>query len=174
MPSKTTKIQQHDPAQGVALERLPDIVQSLIAVRNLPPLLQKIVEAAGAILSADVVVLYEYETETHDVKIPSTVWGELRRPGVLKGRGRQRPHKDSTVFKVLRRTVPIYAPNAGEDLAKAMKDAHWDPAKSFVQREGIASTAAMGLFAQNKAVGVLFVNKCASDEKRMHTKVQLR
>jgi GAF domain-containing protein len=172
MSSRVRKPQQRDLADGIVLEKLVDIGQSLIAVRNLPPLLQKIAETAGTILSADVVVLYEYEAETHDVKIPPTIWGKLQHPGVLKGRGRQRPHKDSIVFKVLRRAEPIYASNGREDLVKAMKDARWDPAKSFVQREGIASTAAIRLFAQNKAVGALFINyrshhPFSSEEKRI-------
>lgn len=142
------------------LEQLLDIGQSLTTVRDLSALLKRVAKAAGSILNADAVVLYEYQADTDDVIIPPTVWGKLRQPRVLKEKGRARAHRDSLVFQVLRRSQPIYATDAAADWAKVLgtKAKRTGESDGFVQREGIASSAAVRLTVHQNTVGVIFVN----------------
>ncbi len=147
-------------ASGLAslttLEKLLQVGQSLILVRDLESLLQQIVEAAGAVLGADVIVLYEYHEEAGDVTIPPVIWGEIEHPEVPRERSRARPHTQSAVFQMLERTEPFYAPDAGPDWATLIPD--WQAENSFIHREGIASSAAVPLIADGQRVGALFVN----------------
>jgi GAF domain-containing protein len=172
MPIKSKISDPATLASLATLEQLLDIGRSLIAVRDLSALLKKIVKAAGAILKADVIVLYEYREDMDDVNIPPVIWGKLKRPIVLKDRGREHLHRDSIVFKMLARLEPIYAPNALQDWINAVgaKALVGGGSGGFVQREGIASSAAVRLTAEKKALGVLFINyrtpHAFSDEER--------
>lgn len=139
------------------LEQLLDIGRSLTTAQDLGALLAKIAKAAGSILCADVVVLYEYRVDTDDVIIPPTVWGELRQPDVLKEKG-ERLHRGSLVFKVLRESRPMYATDAVAEWAKVSDAKRTGELEGFIQREGIASSAATPLTARKEKVGIIFVN----------------
>jgi GAF domain-containing protein len=156
------------------LEQLLAIGQSLTTVRDLAALLTKIARAAGSILHADAVVLYEYQAGTDDVIVPPTVWGKFQQPRVLKVKGRARAHRDSLVFRVLKKSQPIYATDAAADWAKVLglKAKRAGVAKGFIQREGIVSSAAVRLTVHKDTVGVIFVNYRTShtfsdEEKRI-------
>lgn len=142
------------------LDTLLAVEQSLADVRQLKKLLKKIVTAAGAALQADVVVLYEYRSDLNDVVLPPTTWGTLHEPRVLSVRGRARTHREAAVFQMLKRARPVYAVNAAQRWPRgAGAGGH-----SFVEREGIASSAAVRLDADDQSVGVLFVNYRARHE----------
>ena len=160
MPPKATKSLQTIFADPETLTQLLDIGQSLVAARDLSSLLRKIVRAARSILKADVVVLYEYQADIDDVNIPPIWAGTLKVPRALRETSYGRPHKDSVVFKMLRRAKPVYASNAREDWLKRVgaKALGGGSSNSFIQREGIVSSAAICLTAHKDMVGVLFVN----------------
>ncbi len=142
------------------LEKLLEVGQSLVVVRDLKHLLRKIARSACSVLKADIVVLYQYEQRTDDINIPPIVAGKVRDKAVLQARGQVRPHKESAVFKILKRTKPFYAPKAREDWTRLIET--WSTEKgwrkSFLYREGIASSAAVPLIVDKNKVGVLFVN----------------
>jgi GAF domain-containing protein len=132
-------------------DKLLAVGQSLATVHDLKALLKEIVAAAGEVLKADVVVLYEYRADLDDVTLPPAHWGNLREPGVLNVRGR--PHRESAVFKMLDCVRPVYAVDA------MRKWRHRGAAGgTFVEREGIVSSAAVRLAVDDKSAGVLFVN----------------
>ena len=154
------------------IRQLGEVGRSLTVVRDLESLLQKIAESADSVLGADIIVLYEYQEAMDDVKVPPVVWGDIRYPEVLRERGRV--HKESLVFKMLERTEPFYASNAGEDWTRLIEEWPQEEGKSgsFVHREGIASSAAVTLIADEERVGVLFVNyrsACVFDDERQKT-----
>jgi len=161
---KDRELQGRDSVNLAILEKLLEVGQSLIVVRDLKSLLQKIAEAAGSVLGADVIVLYEYREEMDDVKMPPVTWGGIRYPEVLRERSQVRPHKESAVFKMLERREPFYAPNAREDWVQLIEERPQEERESetFVHREGIISSAAVPLMVGEEAVGVLFVNYRAS------------
>ncbi len=160
MPVKGKKLQRRNFTDLATLEKILEIGQSLITARDLRALLRKIARTASSVLGADVVVLYEYQEETDDISVPPVVWGKVKNPEALRQKENKRPDKESAVFKMLQRNKPFYAPNAREDWTKIIKA--WSQAKersrSFVHREGIASSAAVPLIVNKKKVGVLFVN----------------
>ena len=160
MSVKDRELQDQSFADSRTLEKLLEISQSLISVRDLELLLQGIAEAAGDVLGADVIVLYEYQEETNDVKVPPVIWGDIEYPEVLREISRVRPHKKSAVFKMLERAEPFYASNAREDWAQLIEEWPQEEGESgnFVYREGIVSSAAVRLTVDGERVGVLFVN----------------
>ncbi|MBN1660623.1 MAG: GAF domain-containing protein [Anaerolineae bacterium] len=143
-----------------AIRKINEVGQSLLAVRDVQPLLKRIAQVARDVLGADIVVLYEYFTETGDIRVPPVISGELSQPEVLETTNRARPHKESAVFRMLERVDPFYAPNAEEDWAQVIKG--WAPQEGglggFIHREKITSSAAVRLVAENVPVGVLFAN----------------
>jgi len=172
MSVRDRKQQEQDFASLSILETLLEVTQSLVVVRDIESLLQKIAESAGSVLGADVIVLYEYQEETGDVRMAPVLWGDIQHPEVLRGRGRI--HKESLVFKMLEKTEPFYAHNAREGWAQFIEE--WPPEEGkpggFVHREGIASSAAMPLIVDKETVGVLFVNyrtPCAFDWEKQRT-----
>ncbi|HEY72315.1 MAG TPA: GAF domain-containing protein [Thermoflexia bacterium] len=162
MSARDGRQQKQDFVSFATLEKLLEVGQSLILVRDLEGFLKQIAEIAGTVTGADIIVLYEYHEETKDVNVPPVVWGDIRHPDVLRERGRIRPHKESAVFKMLskRRKRPFYAPDARRDWSRLMGE--W-PRKEgklgdFLLREGIVSSVAVPLRAGKERVGVLFVN----------------
>ncbi len=126
---------------------------------ELEKLLGIIIDTALQILDADIVILYEYLKELDDVKIPPLFKGkDIKSPGILKERGET--HKESLIFKLLRRDRPFYAPNAREDWntfylnEKEKTEREGD----FIHREGIVSSAGIPLRIENEPVGLLFIN----------------
>jgi GAF domain-containing protein len=162
MPVKDRKLQRQDFDGSAALKKLLEVGQSLAAIQDLGSLLQNVTESAGSALGADIVVLYEYQEETHDVNVPPVFWGDIRHPEVLRERGRVRLHRESAVFKMLskRRKRPFYAPNAKKDWGRIIEQEPQEEGESgsFLHREDIASSAAVRLTADAERVGVLFVN----------------
>ena len=153
-----------DFGDSATWERLLTESQNLIAFQDLNSLLQRIPETAGTVLGADIVILYEYREETDDVNLPPMIWGDIRYPKILTGKGIIRPHRESAVFKMLdkRRRKPIYASNAQEDwrslIGVLSPEQKGGKTKDFALRENIVSSAAVSLRADSERVGVLFVN----------------
>jgi GAF domain-containing protein len=137
-----------------ALNKLLAVGQSLSDVRQLKKLLQKITTLACSVLGADVVVLYEYRADIDDVKVPPVFWGDIRQPEVLRVSGGARPHRESAVFQMLKRSRPVYA----VDAAQRWRQPGLAAGGSFVEREAIVSSAAVRLTASDQRVGVLFIN----------------
>jgi GAF domain-containing protein len=156
MTAKGKKQQEQDLVSLATLEKLLQVGQSLILVQDLEPLLQQIAESVGSGLGADVIVLYEYDEEANDVTVPPVIWGDIHHPEVPREKSQTRPHKESAVFTVLKRTEPFYASKAAEDWACLIEG--WHTPNSFVHRESIISSAAVPLMTEKKRVGALFVN----------------
>lgn len=161
-------------ASAETIRQLGEVGQSLVIVRDLESLLQKIAQSACSVLGADVVVLYEYQEETDDVNVPPVVWGDIQYPEILREKNRARPHRKSAVFKMLEGTGLFCASNAREDWAQLIEE--WPQEEGepegFVQREGIASSAAVCLTADEERLGVLFVNHrspCVFDDEKWRT-----
>ena len=142
------------------LDKLLAVGQSLSDVRHLKTLLQKITTLACSVLGADVVVLYEYRADIDDVVLPPVFSGDIRQAEVLRVPGRARPHRESAVFQMLDRSKPVYAVDAMQKWQRRGLAS----SGSFVEREGIVSSAAVQLVASHQSVGVLFVNY-----RRRHT-----
>ncbi len=139
------------------LKKLLSVGQSLIVVRDVAPLLHQVAETAGTVLGADIIVLYEYQEDTDDVRVPPIVWGEIHQPEVLSGRGHRQPHKASAVFKMIERKRPFYARNADTEW-ETLLGPRLPGAQDFIHREGVVSSAGVCLIADEKSLGVLFVN----------------
>jgi len=142
----------------MVLEKILSVGQSLTSVRDLDSLLLKISESAASILEADATVLYEYREDTDDIRIPPVTFGEFQRPEALKSRSYQVPHRESAVFKMLKRNRPFYAPDAVRDWGDFLKIEPGPEAENFIYREKIVSSAAVPLTSGAKIVGVLFLN----------------
>lgn len=123
------------------------------------PLLQKVVDSARDVAGAQVVVLYEYDEATDDVRIPPKISGRLRQREVLFEKGRIAGHRDSVVFKMLDQRDPVYATEAFRDwFDRGFYQSQAKVENSFVGREQIESSAAVPLWIQGIPVGVLFIN----------------
>ncbi len=142
------------------IHHISEVGQSLLAIQDLETLLRKIAQVACSVLKADVVVLYEYDEEMDDVRIPPVFCGEISHPQVLEDRNLARLHRESAVFKVLERANPFYASDARKDWTTLTAEVPPKEQKQggFIQREGIASSAAVRLTADGERIGVLFVN----------------
>ncbi len=177
MSDSAERVTELDAVSDGALEKLLELGQSVIDEDNPANLLERIVATAGTALDADIVVLYEYREDTADVDVPPVRWGTLRFPKVLEARSKAQPHRSSAVFKMLERAKPFYARDARRDWAEILDDwPHEDSTTdNFVLREGIASSAAIPLKAQDNLVGVLFVNyrKQRSFSRRERTTIEL-
>jgi GAF domain-containing protein len=122
-------------------------------------LLQMVVDSSIRVTGAQAAVLYEYDEVSNDVKMPPRIAGELLDRQVLQERGKAIGHKESVVFKMLRREKPFYAPQAQLNWIEhgfyPSKDAF---NRSFIAREAIESSAAIPLRIRSACVGVLFLN----------------
>jgi GAF domain-containing protein len=149
---------------GVAtLAKFVELGKALITLRDLDELLHRIAQVAGLVLSADVVVLYEYTEIADDVITPPIVWGDIRYPEVIARRRGEQLHRASVVFRMLQEDAPFFASNAEEDWFE-----HCGAKPPFLAREGVVSSAAIPLTAYNRRLGLLFVNYrrvCSFDDE---------
>jgi GAF domain-containing protein/signal transduction histidine kinase len=135
---------------------------ALLADRELLDVLQDMANQATEpeVLGADVVVVYQYDQAKGDLILPPITEGKLRDPEILNQRGGIVPHRDAIVFKVIELGKPFYAHDAQKDWNKINRI--WitdsEEPRSFVLREGIASSAGVPLIAEGKVVGVAFFN----------------
>ncbi len=154
------RLLNHAERRAKVHHSLQTVRESLLSVYNLEKLLGKIAEKALRVLGANIVVLYEYDKETDDVKIPPIVRGEARALQALHEKGKVIPHKESVVFKIWHRNTPFYAPNAKEDWAREgfFASTSYERDEHFINREEIVSSVGVPLLAAGEALGVLFIN----------------
>ncbi|HSJ55019.1 MAG TPA: GAF domain-containing protein [Anaerolineae bacterium] len=129
-----------------ALTALGDVTKAIMAVRDQGQLLGQVADSARAVLGADLVTLYPFESRTRQFTAP--IGSGLRDEEAF-----QRvplPQVDGLVAgRVLRTGQPLFIP-----------DAHVYPAgrsAAFVQHEGLRSVACYPLRHAAGPVGVLFV-----------------
>ena len=144
----------------LTLSSLHEISKSLLSEHDLGKLLNTIAEKALLVLGADLVTLYEYNKEEDDVKIPPIIKGKVKKIDILHKKGKVVPHKKSITFKIIEREKPFYAKNGKEDWVKEgfMSRRSVKKDDSFINREGIISSAGIPLCIEDEVVGVLFVN----------------
>jgi PAS domain S-box-containing protein len=127
---------------------------------SLGEVLNQIAKSALEVLEADIVILYEYDKRKDDVIVPPIIQGAMRKPEVLRDRGSAVPHRQSVVFKMIRRGQPFYASNAEVDWAEAdlIRPSEKTKGEVFIVREEIVSSAGIPLIAGDESVGIVFVN----------------
>ena len=145
--------------------------------QDLSRLLDCIAESAAKVAGSDMVVLYAADEERPDVQVPPATYGKIEHRNVLEGRSVASRHETSMVFQILLRENPFYAEDAQRDWMEfypeesALKG-------SFLAREGICSSVAVPLRAENQPVGVLFLNFRTSqvfpDERRQRIELFTR
>lgn len=151
-------------AKTKALSIIKSINNSLLSSTDLPVVLKRIVINALRALKADIIILYEYDTQSPNRYGPPIYAGKVWHDQILRhirhGK-RFEPNPNSLVMKMLKYGKPFYATNAISDweegnfysgLPKDWKD------KGIVKRENIESSAGIPLIANGEPVGILFVN----------------
>ncbi len=140
------------------LEHILDISQSLADYQDLHTLLRQIVQTAGTILGADLVVLFEYDEANNHVNVPPVTWGTLFNSRALEASSYQSPYPGSAIFEMLQRPAPFYASDAIQDWPNLIGPRNLSASGNFIKREHIRSSAGVRLTAGDSRVGVLFVN----------------
>jgi GAF domain-containing protein len=142
----TKRLKQLERFRGVA-EELGRLTVDSVNLR------EQIVKAAESILDANPVVLYEYDDEKKAFETPPTLAGDLRHRRAMTGGvfDRRAPHL------IVEKGDSHYATTAqSDDIMTGGSPSAARP--SFVEREGIVSSAGILLQASNRTVGVLFLN----------------
>lgn len=145
-------------------DRLLEVTQSLIDLRDLDSLLKKIAESAGTVLGADIVILYEFNASVGKVTGSPVTWGKVQYPEKLLASDDDRPFSESTVSKVLERNKPFYADDVRKKWGQlignqtSVEDSGEKTRERFIDRENIASSAAIPLIKRGEKVGVLFIS----------------
>jgi PAS domain S-box-containing protein len=149
------------------LQEWLDSVAAVLAASRLPRasedvdhLLQIVADNALRLAKADFVTLYEYFEERDDVRLPPTLAGLSFNESVLRGRSIAVEHKQSAIFRILRRTKPFYAETAPEQwVNEGLIDADaFADERSFFIREEVVSSVGIPLRIEKERVGVLFIN----------------
>jgi GAF domain-containing protein len=145
------------------IERLHGIADELDRLTlNLDELRGQIVKAAEGVFEADPVVVYEYNERTKTIEVPPV----MSRGMLDLSRGiRHRPEmmgrrvlENRAPYAIVARGQSHFTENPAQDSVMRGVTATGDRLLSFVEREGIASSAGILLRAANKVVGVLFLN----------------
>jgi len=141
--------------------RLGQIGQSLATLQRSPEVLQETLEriASAAVeeLGADIVDLYQYESDNKTFVLPPLMTGNRLFPDLVP----QEILSDDVVFKIAQSGEPIYAPDARSDTTLT---GDWQeprghrPEERFVVREKIVSSAAVPIKIGQELLGVLFVS----------------
>lgn len=156
---KNAMLLEYTKVKADTFSDLYKVSKLMLSEVNLQNLLEIIVETALRVLEADIVILYEYQKERDDVRMPPIFKGrDIRSPEILERRGTT--HRESLVFKVLERDKPFYAPNAREDWNTfySTEIEKNEEKEDFIKREGIVSSAGISLHIDGEPVGVLFIN----------------
>ena len=145
-----------DKAQ--TLSSISSISQSLLTTYDLDRDLGDLAAEALKLLNADIIILYQYDSQTDDVVLPPIIKGVLKFPEQLQIKGKL--HKSAIVFKLLERKETIYAQYAKDDwISRGYYEKKRAESNSFIQRENIKSSIGVPLIVnKGKPVGVLFVN----------------
>lgn len=127
---------------------------------NVETLLRAIVENAQRISEADFITLYEYFQERDDFRIPPTIAGTVYDLEVLQDRSVAVEHKRSVIFRILRRSKPLYAGTAPHDwIVEGLIDEEaLADERNFFSREKVITSAGFPLRIESERVGVLFIN----------------
>ena len=136
------------------------IRQSLSMIDNYDMLLRSVTQLAGELLGSDVVILYEFDEQTKDVVVPPTIWGRLRYPEEILEKGPE--HNESIVVRLIsrrRKKNEFFLSNSQKGWERVVGNAsRWNREESFPYREGIESTVALRLMAEDERLGLLFLN----------------
>jgi GAF domain-containing protein len=149
------------------LESLHQVGTSLVRLRfsaDLEEILEEIANQAREVLKIDVVTLYQFDEKEGQFLVEGvgpTVSGDLRDPrdNVMK----QQVNKDDIPWRIVKAGGNRYFPNAQNDPDVSKKTHRSDGRRPFVEREGIASSAALLLQVERETfgseiVGVMFAN----------------
>ena len=126
-------------------------------VRDLPRLRKQIVKSAVIVLEADSAVLYEYYQKTDTLVAPPTVSGDIADIDAMAGQ----IQKGRAPHLIITSGEPYYSEHPGRDAVMSVQAGHSGAnpdASSFVEREGIVSSAGMPLKVADETFGVLFLN----------------
>ena len=141
--------QQFNRARDAAV-----LVAKLTALGDLKNTLDSMVKGVKNVLGCDIVTLYTYRQEKDAFDFPPARDGALRDPAAIVQTGAVAP--GSAPYTII----------AMHDLYVS-EDSQNDPVLGtpFVRREQVLSTVAVPLIAQDRRVGVLFINYC----RKKHT-----
>ncbi len=131
--------------------------QSITSLERSQEVLQSITDGAKTALGCDLVTLYTYDGLGEEIGFPPTISGNLKHPPALQKLGYV--SKQSVVWKILQTGEPHFAENSlHDDLMLSDASARHKDFHSFVEREGICSSAGIPLLVGDEKVGILFVN----------------
>ncbi|HEV8482820.1 MAG TPA: GAF domain-containing protein, partial [Blastocatellia bacterium] len=139
-----------------SIEQLQTLIKNS-ASPQLPRLLSHLARSAVELLGADIVAIYEYQSETKSFSLPATIEGVLIRPHLT-----ERSIRADRVPGVMVKTgEPFICPDAsliGAKLGVPELLAGRARSRGFVARERIESAAGFPLTVQEEPVGVMFFN----------------
>jgi GAF domain-containing protein len=153
------------------LASLYDTGRSILSNLTLDEVLKKIANSAKEVLKADIVDLYQYDTDQNDFIMPPTLVGDRHFPKLIP----QKLSNNALVVKVVREMKPRYFSKAQKepDLIKPkplQPEEVWKPKNRFVIREKIKSSALIPCIAKGVVVGVLCVSYRTSIHFTPHEK----
>jgi signal transduction histidine kinase len=126
---------------------------------ELPRLLEEIAKDAERVLEADLVTLYQYHEQNDRFETPPTLSGKFNHPEWMIATIQHGDAPD----RIVKTSETHYSMIAGTD--SIMRAGEVVPAggglperPSFVDREGVESSAGIPLIASQEIVGVMFVN----------------
>ncbi|MDZ7392527.1 MAG: GAF domain-containing protein [candidate division KSB1 bacterium] len=146
------------------LESLHEVAQELSKItfqspQELSKLLNEIARDAERVLEADLVTLYQYFQEEESFDYPPILSGRFQHPEWMCAR----LFREDAPYRIVAAGEPRYCENASQD--RVMRARETVPAgdglperPSFVDREGVVSSAGIPLIAGTETVGVLFIN----------------
>ncbi len=128
-----------------ALYALERAGKSLVSDADLPKVLQEIVHELKELLTADVIILYQYNQKTESLLYPPLIEGVVENIKEM-----QTSIKPGDVTeRLLQHRKPHFVSNAQNDSIMSGR---------FVKREQIKSSAGLPLVAGGEIIGLLFVN----------------
>lgn len=146
------------------LDSLHDVGQilsrlTLESPQDLDHILERIAQEAWRVLDADLITLYQYNEKGSSFQTPPKTAGQFKHPEWMVAR----VSPEDSPARIVKAGISRYRENARAD---AMMHAHpivpagdgLPERPSFVDREGIASSAGVLLKAGIEVVGVMFVN----------------
>lgn len=126
---------------------------------ELTKLLEQIAKAAEQVLEADLVTLYQYDEQNYRFKTPPTRSGQFKHPEWMIAP----VHPGDAPARIVKEGKPRYSESTRTD--KVMRAGEIVPAggglperPSFVDREGVLSSAGIPLRAGLETVGAMFIN----------------
>jgi GAF domain-containing protein len=121
-----------------------------------PDLLEKMCAQICAVTHSDVVILYPYNPETGQFSLPAIT---SPNPGLVRDPSRPPDENSGDItYLMLNSPEAIFADHSQELYEKLLGGKHASHSGNFVEREGIASTAALPLLVESEKVGALFIN----------------